>query len=222
MMRAIACGWLAALMVAVTGCHALRPEADQGGAVALWNGEDFEDWTLFVPDEGVDVKDVWSVRDGVIHCAGVPNGYMRTTQEYSDYHLHLEWRWPEKPTNSGVLLHVQLPDRVWPKCIESQLMSGQAGDFWILSYSGITVDGTRYEDPNNKYVHVKRRHDSSEYPPGQWNTYDIYCQDGTVRSVVNGVEQNYGTQATPAKGYIALQSEGSPIEFRSITIESLK
>lgn len=44
----------------------------------------------------------------------------------------------------------------------------------------------------------------------------------TVRSVVNGVEQNDGTNATPASGYIALQSEGSPIEFRNIYIESLK
>jgi len=213
---------LVAVLLAAAGCQGIRGRGSKSGTVALWNGADFHGWKLFIPDENVDAKDVWSVRDGVIHCKGVPNGYMRTTEEYANYHLHVEWRWPEKPTNSGVLLHVQLPDQVWPKCIESQLMSGQAGDFWILSHSGITVDGRRYEDPNNKYVHVKRKHDSSENPPGQWNTYDIYCQGDTVRCVVNGVEQNYGTAATPARGYIALQSEGSPIEFRNITIESLK
>jgi len=214
---------LVVLLLVVAGCQGMRGDRGADDKVALWNGTDFEGWKLFLPaDSGVSVRDVWSVRDGVIYCKGVPNGYMRTTEEYSDYHLHVEWRWPGKPTNSGVLLHVQLPDQVWPKCIESQLMSGQAGDFWLLSYSGITVDGQRYEDPNNKYVHVEKKHASSENPPGQWNTYDITCKDGTVRSVVNGVEQNYGTAATPAKGYIALQSEGSPIEFRNITIESLK
>jgi hypothetical protein len=212
---------LAAVLVA-SGCHG---ECSCGGGsekVALWNGEDFSGWKLFIPDEDVDVQEVWSVRDGVIHCTGQPNGYMRTTREYADYHLHLEWRWPEKPTNSGVLLHVALPDQVWPRCIESQLMSGQAGDFWILSHAGITANGQRYEDPDNKYINVKKRHESSEKPPGQWNVYDIYCKGDSVRSVVNGVEQNSGTEATPARGYIALQSEGSPIEFRRITIESLK
>ena len=210
------------MILAASGCKATCPCCGDGQKVALWNGKDFSGWKLFVPDENVDVDDVWSVRDGVIHCTGKPNGYMRTTKQYADYHLHLEWRWPEKPTNSGVLLHVQLPDQVWPKCVESQLMSGQAGDFWLLSYSGITANGKRYEDPTEKYINVKKRHDSSENPPGQWNTYDIYCKGGTVRNVVNGVEQNKGTEATPASGYIALQSEGSPIEFRNITIEPLK
>jgi 3-keto-disaccharide hydrolase len=215
--------WLLLLtVIAASGCQATRPCGEGGGKVALWNGEDFTGWKLFIPDASVDVKDVWSVRDGVIHCTGQPNGYMRTTTEYANYHLHLEWRWPGKPTNSGVLLHVALPDQVWPKCIESQLMSGQAGDFWILSHAGITANGERYEDPNNKYVHVKKRHETSENPPGQWNVYDIYCEGDTVRSVVNGVEQNYGTRATPASGYIALQSEGSPIEFRNIHIVPLK
>ena len=222
MMRTIAVCLLVWAALVAGGCEATRPGHGVGETVALWNGRDFSGWKLFIPDADVDVKDVWSVRDGVIHCTGQPNGYMRTTTEYANYHLHLEWRWPGKPTNSGVLLHVALPDQVWPKCIESQLMTGQAGDFWILSHAGITANGQRYEDPNNKYINVKRRHESSENPPGQWNVYDIYCEGGTVRSVVNGVEQNYGTKATPASGYIALQSEGSPIEFRNITIERLR
>jgi len=213
---------LSVLLAVAGGCQSASMDDNASPRVALWNGRDFDGWQLFLGDSETDVEDVWSLRDGVIHCAGRPNGYMRTTESYGDYHLHLEWRWPQKPTNSGVLLHCQLPDQVWPKCIESQLQSGNAGDFWILSHSGITRDGTRYEDPDNPYVHVKRRQDSSENPPGQWNVYDIYCKGDTVRSVVNGVEQNYGTDATPSSGFIALQSEGSPIEFRDIWIEPLK
>ncbi len=202
-----------------SGCKSAS-ESDR--RVQLWNGRDFEGWRLFLEGRNVDVDDVWSVRDGVIRCEGKPNGYMRTTKSYADYHLHVEWRWPEQPTNSGVLLHCRLPDRVWPLCIESQLQSGSAGDFWVLSHSGITADGKRYHDLKNPYVHVKKKHDSSENPPGQWNVYDIYCRGDTIRSVVNGVEQNYGTEATPSSGYIALQSEGSPIEFRNIYIVPLK
>jgi hypothetical protein len=95
----------------------------------LWNGKDFSGWKLHVDDKTVDVDSVWSVTDGVIHCKGVPNGYIRTLKDYSNYKLHLEWRWAEKPTNSGVLLHASGPDKVWPKCIESQLQAGNAGDF---------------------------------------------------------------------------------------------
>jgi hypothetical protein len=197
----------------------LNTSKTAGKRVLLWNGRDFTGWKLFLGKTDVDVKDVWSVRKGVIHCKGVPNGYMRTEKDYANYHLHLEWRWPGKPTNSGVLLHMTGPDQVWPRCIESQLMSGHAGDFWLLFGTGITVDGKPYGNkPGNNYVNVKKKAPSSENPPGEWNTYDIYCIGATVRNVVNGVEQNYGTNASVSSGKICLQSEGSPIEFRNVFI----
>ena len=60
---------------------------------ALFNGRDFTGWKLHVDEEGVDVSDVWSVKDGVVNCKGVPDGYMRTEGKYRNYVLHLEWRW---------------------------------------------------------------------------------------------------------------------------------
>ena len=103
---------VAAAMMFSTGC------AKQ---TRLFNGRDFTGWKMHVDDPSVDVNTVWTVKDGVIHCAGKPNGYIRTTSEYSDYKLHVEWRWPEEPTNSGVLLHASGKDQVWPRCIEAQL-----------------------------------------------------------------------------------------------------
>jgi hypothetical protein len=66
-----------------------------------------------------------------------------------------------------------------------------------------------------------RKQQSSEKPAGQWNTYEIYCEKDTIRCSVNGVLQNEGTAATLTAGWICLQSEGSPIEFRNIYIETL-
>lgn len=189
--------------------------------VALWNGKDFSGWKLFVEDENVDVNKVWSVRNGVIHCKGQPNGYMRTQADYSDYKLHLEWRWVEQPTNSGVLLHASGPDKVWPRCIESQLKSGNAGDFVLIGGTGISVGGRFIQDVSKQYVIVPKKQESSEKAPGQWNTYDIICRGDTILNYVNGVLQNKGTNATEASGKICLQSEGSPIEFRNIYIELL-
>ncbi len=106
--------------------------------IDLFNGEDLDNWKLFIPDETVDPATVWQVEDGVVHCKGSPAGYMRTKQKYSNYKLTVEWRWPKDGGNSGVLLHVQDKDEVWPRSIETQLQSLHAGDIWVIG--GTTFD----------------------------------------------------------------------------------
>ncbi len=189
--------------------------------IVLFNGRDFSGWTRVLADSTVSVDGVWSVRDGVVHCKGVPNGYMRTNEAYSNYKLHLEWRWPENPTNSGVLLHCQPPDQVWPNCIECQLMAGNAGDFIIIGPGTITVDDSTYVN-SERFLAIRKKHDSNEKPAGEWNTYDIEVRDSTIVCYVNGLMQNNGRKASPASGFIALQSEGSPIEFRNIYLTITK
>lgn len=184
--------------------------------IVLFNGKDFTGWKLFIPEkEGVDPKSVWSIKDGVIRCKGKPHGYIRTEADYADYIIHVEWRWPEEPTNSGVLLHVQGKDAVWPRMIECQLQSGSAGDFWLIK--GVHIDGHR--EHTEDYYNVKKLKPSSEKPAGEWNTYEIICKNGTVVPIVNGVVQNVATGAELTFGSICLQSEGSPIEFRNIYLE---
>jgi hypothetical protein len=209
----------------------LEPATNQPWPVApkektvLFNGENLDGWIRFSPNDKPDkdkkwtVDQVWSVRDGVIHCEGKPNGYIRTTESYSDYKLHVEWRWLDKPTNSGVLLHKRGIDRVWPTCVEAQMMHQNAGDFWLLSHSKITVGGKQIGPA--AYANGKKKHPSNEKPVGQWNAYDIVCDGGTVRLTVNGLLQNEGTDADPSSGPICLQSEGSPIQFRNIYLEPL-
>lgn len=193
--------------------------------IELFNGEDLEGWIRFSPDDKRDdqkqwtVDRVWSVQDGVIHCSGKPHGYIKTTESYANYKLHLEWRWPEKPTNSGVLLHCAGIDRVWPKCVEAQLMHENAGDFWLINQSTLRVEGKQIGPKN--YANAKKKHASNEKPTGQWNRYDILCDGGSVKLWINGLLQNEGVDANPAFGPICLQSEGSPIEFRNITLEPL-
>ena len=203
-------------LFALAGCEGSLGFLSGGKKTVLWNGEDFTGWERFVPDATVDVNDVWRIREGAIYCKGVPNGYMRTQTRHKNYHLHLEWRWVEKPTNSGVLLHASGPDKVWPNCIECQLKAGSAGDFVLIGGTGITVDGVDRQNPEKQFVVVEKMAPTSENPAGQWNSYDIHCKDDTIRCFVNGVLQNEGTAATVTSGWICLQSEGSPIEFRNI------
>lgn len=191
-------------------------ESESPDRVPLFNGRNFDGWKLFLGPGGADPADTWRVQDGVIRCTGRPAGYMRTTTAHEDFTLHLEWRFPEKAGNSGVLLHVQEPDAVWPRCIEAQLHSGDAGDFWLIGGTGIREQG----DPHTPRVIKKAP--SSEKPVGEWNQYRIVCRGDTIELHVNGVLQNRASASTVARGFIALQSEGVPIEFRNIILEPLE
>ena len=189
----------------------------------LFNGKDFTGWKLFIPDKNIDPNTVWMVANSTIHCAGQPVGYLRTKKEFSNYKLHLEWRWPKNPTNSGVLLHATGPDLLWPTSVEAQLQTGNAGDIYLIGQGvSLTVDGKKYivqQDP--PFLGIPKKQPSSENPPGQWNTYDIICKNENIELYVNSVLQNKGTNASLTSGSICLQSEGSPIEFRNIYIERL-
>jgi len=183
---------------------------------SLFNGQNMDNWKPYLENPDVDPATVWSVQNGLLRCEGRPSGYIRTTEDYSNYNLHVEWRWPEKPSNSGVLLHMSEPDMIWPKAIEAQLMNQNAGDFYVIG-------GTDFkEHKGKKSRRVPKLNDSSEKDPGQWNTYDIICRGNTIELYVNGVLQNKATEATVNSGKICLQSEGTPIEFRNIKLELLK
>lgn len=210
---------LAACLLA-QGCVTANAPLPQttGEKIILFNGRDLSGWQFCSKGKDVDPRESshWSVKDGVIDCRGKPAGYMRTEKDHSDYKLHVEWRWTAKPSNSGVLLHMQMPDKVWPKSIESQLRNGNAGDF-------IVIDGTDFKEHKGREKRVvRKRKDSNEKPAGQWNTKEIFCSGDSIDIYVNGELQNTATKCTVQKGKICLQSEGGPIQFRNVYIEPLK
>jgi hypothetical protein len=185
--------------------------------IVLFNGKDFTGWKLFVPDPSHDVSKTWSVNDEILRCEGQPAGYMRTETSYADYHLHVEWRWPARPGNNGVLVHNSGADTVWPRSLECQLQSGNAGDFWVIG--GLETAEHAKGGPRVSDRRTRKLHDSSEKPPGEWNAYDIICKDDWVVVLVNGILQNVATKCSEKSGRICLQSEGAVIEYRNVTLE---
>ena len=189
-------------------------------AVELFNGHDLKGWTYHLDDPNVKMEDVWSVKDGVLRCKGKPVGYLKTTKDdFENYVLTVEWRWPEKGGNNGVLVHVTTPGAlgVWPKCLEVQLADKEAGDFWVI---GTTLE---IEHPEGRIE--DRRHknltDGSEKPLGEWKTMEITCRDDEITVKVNGELVNHATKLSQSKGAIALQSEGTPIEYRKVELRPL-
>ncbi len=191
-------------------------QADQ-----LFNGKDLSNWTWVTDKKGSKLDDVWSVKVGVLHCTGNPRGYIRTKKDdYHDYSLIVEWRWPDNGGNNGVLVHTSTPGvlGVWPKSIEVQLAHDNAGDFWVI--------GTDLDVPNEEARKKGRRHlnltDGSEKPRGKWNRMEITCHGDDVVVKVNGDMVNHATNCSVTDGAISLQSEGTPIEFRKVELKPLQ
>lgn len=222
MKRAIVISMTAMLVVSLAVpavAQAAKPTVPKE-KIMLWNGKDFTGWKLFLSDQAADVAKTWSVRNGVLRCVGKPRGYMRTLTAYADYHLHVEWRFPEKPGNNGVLLHTSGEDTVWPKSLEAQLHSGNAGDFWVIG--GVETAEHAKGGKRVKGRRTIKLKESSEKPVGQWNSYDIICKDDWIVVLVNGVLQNVATKCSETGGTISLQSEGAVIEYRNVYIEPVE
>jgi hypothetical protein len=188
----------------------------QKGTIVLFNGKNLNNWVFHLKDPAVDPAKVFTVQNGVIHITGDPFGYMRTKESYSDYKLHVEWRYPVELSNSGVFVHAQGADTIWLKCIECQLKAGGAGDFVCMNGS----DMDERKDKSNRVV--KKLAESNEKPVGEWNTMEVTCKANTIEVVVNGLTQNKGTNLNVTSGSICLQSEGKAIEFRNVFLTPLK
>jgi hypothetical protein len=192
--------------------------AAAGKPVQLFNGKDLTGWTAISKDPNTKTEDVWSVVDGAIHCKGKPAGYLRTDADYTNFVLRFEWRNLSKG-NSGCLIRVQPPDKVWPKSIECQLQTGNAGDIWIIDQFPMTVDESRRnpKSPRN----IIKLEPSSEKPLGEWNQYEITMDGQDLTLKVNGVVQNRATDVEEVPGKILFQSEGAQIEFRNVVLTPL-
>ncbi|HBE42824.1 MAG TPA: DUF1080 domain-containing protein [Bacteroidales bacterium] len=184
--------------------------------IQIFNGKNLNNWTFFLRDPSADVSKVFTVQNNVIHITGDPFGYMRTRDSYSDYTLHLEWRYPLELSNSGVFVHAQLPDTIWPRCIEVQLKAGNAGDF-------VCMGGSDMNERVDKSVRVvAKMAESTEKSVGEWNTMEITCIGDNIDVIVNGVLMNKATGVSIKEGHICLQSEGKDIEFRNVYLARLK
>jgi 3-keto-disaccharide hydrolase len=187
--------------------------------IDLFNGRDFSGWTFCMKNHA-DPMQTWSATNGVIHCTGEPIGYLRTKQAYSNYVVTVEWRFVKiapKADNTGVLVHIQPPDKIWPRCIQNQGKSGRQGDLFVMA--GAECREHKGLDANTP---VPMRGPSVEKPVGEWNTNVTVCAGNDVEAIINGKMMNEITDCTISSGFIGIQSEGGDIEIRRIYLEPLK
>jgi hypothetical protein len=185
--------------------------------VSLFDGESLAGWTSDLND-GAAMTDVFSVEGGILKDAGRPAGVLRTIQSYRDYELELQWRWPAGGGNSGLLVHCSDPRAMgpWPRCLEVQLGSGNAGDFWRI---GLSLEVS--DEQTTQGRRTINTTDGSEHALGEWNTMVVRCDGDRISVEVNGEAVNAGWDLEADHGAICLQSEGTAIEFRKIELRPL-
>lgn len=196
----------------------------------LFNGRDLSGWHADVPelDKHPDAPLPFIVRNGLLVSLGKPGGHLITDRKFANYRLEVQYRFVGKPGNCGVLVHSSKPRLLYsmfPQSIEVQLQSGDAGDFWCIGEDIAVPDMEVRRGPKDtwgvdgdKARRIKNLTDDSENPPGEWNTMIIEAVGDEIKVWVNGVLVNHGSKCTAENGQIALQAEGSEVEFRKLTL----
>jgi hypothetical protein len=205
-------------------------KSQQNKAVNLFNGKDLSGWHADVPemDTNTSAKNPFIIRNGMLVSMGKPGGHLITDSVYQNYRLNVEYRFAGKPGNCGVLVYVSTPRalyKMFPKSIEVQMEHTNAGDFWCILEDIKVNDMEKRRGPKENWgtTEGKERRilnltDGSEKPVGEWNAMTIECLGNSIKVWVNDILVNSGFDCTANKGQIALQAEGSEVEFRKIEL----
>ncbi|MFC2148962.1 DUF1080 domain-containing protein [Bacteroidota bacterium] len=202
----------------------------QKDSFSLFNGKDLNGWHVDVPEMDSIPQSInpFIIRDGMLVSLGTPQGHLITDSVFQDYRLEIEYRFPGVPGNCGVLVHASKPRalyKMFPKSIEVQMMHENAGDFWCIAEDIKTDKMIDRRGPKENWGiiegkgrRIKNLTDGSEKPLGEWNSMSIECLKNEIKVWVNGDLVNYGYNATVKSGHIAIQAEGSEVEFRKLEL----
>jgi hypothetical protein len=225
---------LAAMPIPARSEEPVRPRA--------WIDGTGEGWKELGKADFADVNgdpDTWIWRTDGLHCSGQPVGVIRSQKIYANFELVVQWRHLKPGGNSGVFVWVpesslkDLPKGRLPQGIEVQVLdhgfteqyekqTGKKGD-WFTTNGDVFPVGVKMTpfpplSPDGSRSFPKQQLSKGV---GEWNHYYVRAINGEVRLWVNGTEVSGGTDCDPRSGYLCLESEGSPIDFRNLRLREL-
>jgi len=202
-----------------------------------------EGWRPLGESDFVNVNcapETWSWQDGVAHCTGRPTGVIRSVKRFQNFELVAQWRHLKPGGNSGIFvwasesslgaikpgqlphgIEVQVLDLAYTEQYEKQY---QKKADWFTCHGDVFPVGPYKMKPFPPVAPNGQRSFPSKSltrPSPEWNHYYVRSINGEVRLWVNGEEVSGGTGIEPREGYLALESEGSPVEFRDLRLREL-
>jgi hypothetical protein len=185
--------------------------------------------------------DTWTWSGGEVHCTGNPVGVTRSQKPITNFELVAQWRHLTAGGNSGIFVWASeealtdlKPGKLPPGGIEVQVLdhgytekyekaTGKKAD-WFTTNGDVFPVGTSKMTPFPPVA----PNGSRSFPTknlskgvGEWNHYYVRAINGEVRLWVNGEEVSGGTNCEPRTGYLCLESEGAPVEFKNLRIREL-
>jgi len=196
--------------------------------VELFNGRNLDGWNHLFAESGAPASVAWTVEDSILTCKGEPMGYLYSRQSYEDFRLEVEYRWVSKddPRNNGIFSRVQNPaSGAIPRCVETQLNAGEAGDLMTMQGMKMDVDQPRFfHIPDHELageVHGVKATRNVERSGDEWNQITFTALGGTYSVEMNGERINEATGIEAVSGPIGLQCEGGVIQYRRVAITPL-
>lgn len=231
------------LAVGSLASRADRAEAPAALPKAVVDGSG-PDWKALGGDDFVNVNckdDTWTWKDGHCRCTGQPVGVCRSKKQYTNFELVLEWKHEKFAGNSGVFVWTPekalegLKPNSLPSGIEVQVLDNG----YTEQYEKQTKKKATWFTTHGDVFPVGKGTKMKPFPPvspdgsrgfprknlsknaGEWNHYYIRAINGEVRLWVNGEEVSGGNGCEPRTGYLCLESEGTPIDFRNLRLREL-
>lgn len=200
-------------------------------------------WKTLGKDDFAQVNsadDTWSFKDNTIYCTGQPVSVMKSKKQYTNFEMVCEWRHMKKAGNSGIFVWT-IPESLeklkgpgLPQGVEVQVLDlgykenyeqgGRRKADWFTCHGDVfPVGAVKFKPFPPVAPNGKRSFPTKELSKGvgQWNHYYIRAVNGEVRLWVNGEEVSGGTDISPRTGFLCLESEGSPVEFRNLKLREL-
>lgn len=246
------------LLLAASALSSVSALAADDVWTQLFNGKNLDGWYSYLGSSGKnnDPNGVFKVENGAIHILDVPagkgeNGYLATTQEFSNVRIHAEYKWgvkrvAEGKRDSGLLYLAVGPDRVYPRSLECQIEETDTGDLWIVDGAAVTAYlisptlpmydddmavGTRVNSYPGSSIRVLKSGDFEDRTG--WNTVEVILDGDRAQQLVNGRvvntvrdikqpdPQNASRMIPLTKGRILLEAEGAEVWFREVKIKPL-
>ena len=230
-------GWLALSLIPAWGQEAVElPKATIDGTGLGWRELGEADFVNVNTD-----PDTWTWKDGIVHCTGKPVGVTRSQKPITNFELVAMWRHLKAGGNSGIFVWATeealtdlKPNSLPPGGIEVQVLDhGYAEQYekstgkkpdWFTTNGDVFPVGKSKMTPfppvaPNSSRSFPRKNLSKGV--GEWNHYYVRAINAEVRLWVNGEEVSGGTKCEPSTGYLCLESEGAPVEFKNLRIREL-
>ena len=217
------------ILFALLASAGMAAAADKDGFVPMFNKGNLKGWV-----NANCAPETWTIRNGVVHCTGKPTGAIRTERQFENFILEAEWRHLSYGGNSGIFIWgtpIAAPGVPFLRGIEVQVLDHgfktqyeQDGKrkAWFTTHGDVFPIHGATMKPFGKHNDMRSfPSEERSKPSPEWNHYRVVCSNGVIRLSVNGKEVSGGEDCNYRKGYLALESEGAPVEFRNVRIKEL-